>query len=254
VQQQMTLGAERRGAAWVARFSRADGPNTLTPTLVDKFFAFLRALGDDPPECRSGVLTGEGRAFLAGTDVEESIAMNAQGVDEYSAKARPVTLTLTSAPVPVIAALNGFTVGGGCELALTSKFIYAAEPARFGLPEVKLRVVPGMGETNVLALGQRRARELLYTGAMISAHDSRAIGPVDEVCAEHELVPKTLGTAARGCSRYARSRRRSSTTRGSSSRARWTRSGPIAKGCSPRRIVRRACAYIERRTPSFSGR
>jgi enoyl-CoA hydratase len=190
------LKADRCGMVWRATLTRADGINTLSSALLNEILTFLHALGGDP-ECRCAVMTGEGRAFLAGTDLAESVGISAQGFDEYSAKARQVTLALMSAPVPVIAAVNGFAVGGGCELALACDFIYATESACFGLPEVKLGVMPGMGGTYLLprAIGERRARELLFSGAMISARDAHAMGLVNEVCEEHELVPKALATA-----------------------------------------------------------
>ena len=192
------LRVESRGAVWLATFFRADGLNTLTPALLKEILDFLRALGD-VSECRCAVLTGEGRAFLAGTDLEESAAMSERDLDDYSAKARQVSLALISVPVPVIAAVNGIAVGGGFELALACDFIYSSEQARFGLPEVKLGVMPGMGGTYLLprAVGQRRSRELLYTGESISAEDALAAGLVNQVCAEQELLSKTLATAER---------------------------------------------------------
>jgi len=175
---------------------RAEGLNTITSALLDEIVELVRDLARDA-ECRCVVLTGEGRTFLAGTDLNESMAMNARDFEQYSAKARQSTLALASVAVPVIAAVNGAAVGGGCELALACDFIYAAQNARFGLPEVKLGVIPGMGGTHLLsrAVGLRRAKELLYTGATLSAEEARAIGLVNDVFATEELLDMVLGTA-----------------------------------------------------------
>lgn len=258
--QRTTLTVERRGAVRLATLSRAHGVNTLTPALLDDMLAFVRQLGDDP-ECRCAVLTGEGRTFLAGTDLDEAMAMSAHAFDDYSAKARKVTLAVTSAPVPVIAAVNGAAVGGGLELALACDFIYAAETARFGLPEVKLGVMPGMGGTHLLprAVGSRRARELLYTGAAISAQDAREIGLVNELFAEDELLPKTLATATRIAAQAPLAVRAIKATQVDEARvalaraltAEWSHRRSLFGSQDRAEGIR---AFLERRTPSFSRR
>jgi len=106
---------------------------------------------------------------------------------------------------PVLAAVNGYALGGGLELALACDFIYAAEKARFGLPEVTLGVLPGFGGTQNLArlIGPNRAKELIFTGRILTANEAQAWGIVNAVFPDAELVERTVETAAR-ISRYGR--------------------------------------------------
>ena len=98
---------------------------------------------------------------------------------------------------PVIAAVNGYALGGGLELALACDFIYASEKARFGFPEVGLGIIPGFGGTQNLArlIGPNRAKELVFSGRIITAEKAHAWGIVNELCAPEELLPKALATA-----------------------------------------------------------
>jgi len=187
----------------VVTLERADGVATLTINRPDKLNALNRAvlgalrgrleeLGADA-SVRCCVLTGAGdKAFVAGADIAE---MQALGVDEARAFAKEGHETfamLEALRVPVIAAVNGFALGGGCELALACDFIHASSKARFGQPEVKLGVIPGFGGTQRLArrVGLGLARELVYSGAMIDAEEARRVGLVNGV---HE--PDQLGAS-----------------------------------------------------------
>jgi len=151
-------------------------------------------------QLRGVILTGAGeKAFVAGADIAEMQGMDALRAKHFGALGHRVMDALAALPVPVIAAVNGFALGGGCELALACDFIYASENARFGLPEVSLGVLPGFGGTQRLArlVGKARAKELIFTGDMIDAQRARAIGLVLEVVPLPQLLPHARATLER---------------------------------------------------------
>ncbi|HEY3586525.1 MAG TPA: enoyl-CoA hydratase-related protein [Myxococcaceae bacterium] len=130
-------------------------------------------------QLRGVILTGAGeKAFVAGADIAEMNGMDADKARHFGALGQRVMVAIGALPVPVVAAVNGFALGGGCELALACDFIYASENARFGLPEVSLGVIPGFGGTQRLTrlVGRARAKELIFTGDMIDAAKAKAIG------------------------------------------------------------------------------
>jgi enoyl-CoA hydratase len=141
---------------------------------------------------RGAILTGAGeKAFVAGADIAEMQGMDALRAKHFGALGHRTMDALASLPVPVIAAVNGFALGGGCELALACDFIYASENARFGLPELSLGILPGFGGTQRLArlVGKARAKELIFTGDMVDAARAKAIGLALEVMPLAQLLP-----------------------------------------------------------------
>src|SRR3954468_14871160 len=132
---------------------------------------------------RAAILTGAGRAFIAGADIADMAQMTNIEGKLMADRGHALCALIESAPFPVIAAVNGFALGGGCEVALACDFIYAADSAKLGQPEVTLGVIPGFGGTQRLArrVGVARARELVYTGDMITAEQALAIGLVNAV-------------------------------------------------------------------------
>ncbi|HEV8325693.1 MAG TPA: enoyl-CoA hydratase-related protein [Myxococcota bacterium] len=146
------------------------------------------------------VLTGAGvKAFIAGADIRQFPELSPAGARRLSEEGMAVTFLVESLAKPVLAAVNGFALGGGCEMALACDFIYAAHTARFGQPEVKLGLVPGYGGTQRLArrIGRARAFELIATGEMIDAARALALGLVNAVFAADELMTKAHETAAK---------------------------------------------------------
>ena len=140
---------------------------------------------------------GGGRAFAAGADIKE---MEAMGVDEARAwgeLGHEVGRLLETMPKPAIAAVNGFALGGGCELALACDIRYASATARLGQPEVSIGIIPGWGGTQRLAraVGIGRAKELVYTGRMVGAEEAERIGLVNAVFPPEELMERTLELA-----------------------------------------------------------
>jgi len=135
-------------------------------------------------QLRGVIVTGAGeKAFVAGADIAAMNGMNADQARHFGALGQRVMDVIAALPVPVIAAVNGFALGGGCELALACDFIYASENARFGLPEVSLGILPGFGGTQRLSrlVGRARAKELIFTGDMIDAARAKEIGLVLDV-------------------------------------------------------------------------
>jgi len=149
---------------------------------LDRFLTWLRQLKDF--SCRGLILTGSGeKAFIAGADIEQMSKMDPVEAEEFSILGQKVSLLLEDLPFPVIAAVNGFALGGGCEMALSADFILATENALFGQPEVKLGLIPGFGGTQRLSkiIGRNRAKEIIFSGRNIEANEALEIGLVLKV-------------------------------------------------------------------------
>lgn len=145
------------------------------------------------PEIRSAVITGTGeKAFVAGADISEFLTLSAEQGTDLAKKGHVVFKHIEDCPKPVIAAVNGFALGGGCELAMACHFRIAATNAKFGQPEVNLGLIPGYGGTQRLTtlIGKGKAIELMMTGDIITAEDALQWGLVNYVVAPAELLPK----------------------------------------------------------------
>jgi enoyl-CoA hydratase len=161
--------------------------------LVDAFGALATA-----PGVRCVILTGAGeKAFVAGADIKAMAAMTPDQAATLAGLAYRLGAIIAGMAAPVIAAVNGFALGGGCELALCCDFIYASRAAKFGQPEVGLGVVPGLGGTQLLPrrVGLARANELLFTGAVIGSDEALRIGLVNAVLEPADLMPKVRAVA-----------------------------------------------------------
>jgi enoyl-CoA hydratase len=179
--------------------NRPESLNALNSALLEELEAAFHELGSDPA-VKVIILTGAGeKAFVSGGDIKEMLALDVPGARAFSRNGQRLVLFLESLPKPVLAAVNGYALGGGLELALACDFIYAAEKARFGLPEVTLGVLPGFGGTQNLArwIGPQRAKELIFTGKILTAAEAHAWGLVNAVWPEAELLERTMETAAR---------------------------------------------------------
>lgn len=138
------------------------------------------------------ILTGKGeKAFAAGADIKELHASGERSGKHFSEKGSKVMRRLEKMNIPVIAAVNGFALGGGCELAMSCHIRYASDNAKFGQPEVNLGIIPGYGGTQRLTkiVGKSRAMELILTGDIISADEAHKIGLVNAVYSSDELMP-----------------------------------------------------------------
>jgi enoyl-CoA hydratase len=153
---------------------------------------------EQDPETRVVVLTGAGdRAFVAGADIKYMSGLDAGEAREWGDLGHEAGRLLETMPKPTIASVNGFALGGGCELALACDFRYAASTAKLGQPEVNLGIIPGWGGTQRLsrAVGIGIAKELVLTGRMVDADEALRIGLVNAVFEPGELLAKTLETA-----------------------------------------------------------
>lgn len=192
---------ERKGHIATVTINRPDKLNALSSEVISELIrAFHSLLVPVPGEAaiRCAILTGAGeKAFIAGADIAEMSAMMPAQAKVFSDAAHRLCALMEGAPFPIIAAVNGFALGGGCEVALACDFIYASEKAKLGQPEVNLGVIPGIGGTQRLVrrIGVARARELLYTGDMIDAQQALAMGLVNAVVPAAELMGKVTAVA-----------------------------------------------------------
>jgi len=178
---------------------REQALNALNSTLITELATAAAELELDD-SARVVAITGAGdKAFVAGADIAEMLDMSAQEARWLSETGAALGEAIEASAKPYIAAVNGFALGGGCELALACDFIYASSKARFGQPEVKLGVIPGFGGTQRLPrrVGVAKAKELVLTGEMIDAAEALRIGLVDAVVAPEELMAKVRATAAK---------------------------------------------------------
>ncbi|WP_026553231.1 enoyl-CoA hydratase-related protein [Arthrobacter sp. H20] len=182
--------------------NRPQALNALSSQVIDDLGALLEVLENTREDdggwpFRGVVITGAGeKAFAAGADIGEMTAMTPDQAWKYSTRMQAITLKLEALPVPVIAAVNGFALGGGCELAMACDFIYATSSASFGQPEVSLGLVPGFGGSVRMQqrVGPAVARELLYTGRRITADEALRIGLVNAVLGDQDELLATVRT------------------------------------------------------------
>ena len=193
-----TVLREDRGGTTLLTLNRPDKLNALNAELLGELETIFRSL-HQTPAVRAVVLTGGGgKAFAAGADIAAMQSLSAAEGRAFAGLGHRVGALMESAPFPVIGAVNGFALGGGCELALACDFLYASDRAKFGQPEVNLGVIPGFGGTQRLArrIGIGRARELCFTGNLIGAEEALRIGLVNAVVPGAELLDLALKTAA----------------------------------------------------------
>lgn len=191
-----TLILESHGAVQLIRLNRPEALNALNATLLRELGEVL-AQADGDPEVRCVVLTGSDKAFAAGADVREMAGKGfaeAFGQDIFGSAAVGVQRIRK----PIVAAVSGYCLGGGCELAMLCDFILCSDSARFGQPEVNLGIIPGMGGTQRLTrlVGKSKAMDMTLTGRMMDAAEAERAGLVSRVVPVADLVPEALKVAA----------------------------------------------------------
>jgi enoyl-CoA hydratase len=178
----------------IARPKLLNALNALTIQELSRAFQSVR----DDDDVRVAILTGEGeKAFVAGADINELTRLGAVDAEALSVRGQAVFSLVENCGKPVIAAVNGFALGGGCELALACTLRLASENARFGQPEIKLGIIPGYGGTQRLPrlVGKGRALQIMLTGELIDAGEAYRIGLVNEVLPSAELLPRAEALA-----------------------------------------------------------
>lgn len=192
-----TLTLDRDGRVALVTFRRADQLNAMNRAMMDEITETFTALSVDPA-IGAIVVTGEGRGFMAGADIKEYAAQTPAQFEAFQAAGERMYAAIETNAKPVIAAVNGFALGGGFELVLCCDIVLASEYAKFGLPEIRLGLVPGGGGTqrSVDKLGRNRANFLLMTGAIRPAAEFLASGLVAEILPHDRLLPRALDLAA----------------------------------------------------------
>jgi enoyl-CoA hydratase len=188
---------EKKDHIGTVTFNRPKLLNALNRQTMDELDALLTEAGNDR-DLRVLILTGAGdKAFIAGADINELARLTLASGPETSLHGQAVLHNLETLGKPSIAAVNGFALGGGCELALACSIRLASRSAKFGQPEVKLGIIPGYGGTQRLArlCGKGVAHELCLSGEMISAEEAQRIGLVNHVYEPEELMPAAQSLA-----------------------------------------------------------
>jgi enoyl-CoA hydratase len=185
---------ETRGRVGVIRLNRPQALNALNTALMNELAAAI-AQFDAAPEIGCVVITGSEKAFAAGADIKEMADQSY--LDAFMGNFAATWDAVARARKPVIAAVSGFALGGGCELAMQCDIIIAADTARFGQPEIKLGIIPGIGGTQrlVRAVGKAKAMDLILTGRMMDAAEAERAGLVARVVPAASLMNEAIQTA-----------------------------------------------------------
>jgi enoyl-CoA hydratase len=200
----MAVDLERDGAVATITINRPEALNAFNSAQLEALLARMGEVSGDA-DIRAIIITGAGeRAFIAGADIKEMQGKTALEAKAFAEMGQAVCAAIEHAPQPTIAAINGFALGGGCEIALACDIRLASAGAALGQPEVRLGILPGWGGTQRLPrlVGAGIARELIFTGRRVGAEEALRIGLVNAVYPAEELLPKARelaeGIAAQG--------------------------------------------------------
>ena len=196
---------EKDAAIATITFNKPKALNALTLEMFTELERLFDELESDT-EVRVIILTGAGdKAFVAGGDISHLASLDADGARQFALLAQRVIDRIETFPKPVIAAINGYCLGGGNELAMGCDLRIAADSAKFGQPEVKLGIIPGFAGTQRLSrlIGKGRAKEMIFTGEMIDADQACRIGLVNRVVAKDRLMEEAKALAMKMCDKSA---------------------------------------------------
>lgn len=174
--------------------NRPDKLNALNKNVIEELSSAIDEVYNSP-DIKCAIITGAGpKAFVAGADISEFNSLDLNGGQALAKRGQDLVFNkIEDSPKPIVAAVNGFALGGGCELAMSCHFRLAGENAKFGQPEVNLGLIPGYGGTQRLTqlVGKGKAMELMMTAQMIDAKEAKELGLVNYVCSSDELLLKT---------------------------------------------------------------
>jgi enoyl-CoA hydratase len=179
----------------VVQLNKPKVMNALDKGLLNELLDALDLLNQSP-NIKGLIITGAGKAFVAGADISQMRSYSSEEGREYAAYAQSVFNKIEAMSKPVIAAVNGFALGGGCELALACDFIIAGEKAVFGQPEVSLGIIPCFGGTQRLSryVGIGKAKEMIFTGNFVQSDEAEKIGLVSKVVEQEVLIDEAIDT------------------------------------------------------------
>src|SRR5688572_21460089 len=192
-----TIRIDRHGTIGVLTFNRPDKLNAINRTVYTELSHYLGSVERGEADIDVLVLTGEGRAFVAGADIDDYLTMTLAEFSAFQRLGRSVMAQMEHLSRPVIAAVNGYALGGGFEIALACDVVIAAENAKFGLPEAKLGLLPGGGGTQRLPrlVGAHLAKRLIFSGETIDARRAYELSIASEVAPKGEAVSAALALA-----------------------------------------------------------
>ncbi len=188
-----TLLTDLENGIFTITVNRPDKLNALNKTVLQELDDAVQRIYDDK-HIQAAIITGQGaKAFVAGADISEFTELSNEEGAALAQRGQNIFFKIENAPKPIIAAVNGFALGGGCELAMACHFRLASENAKFGQPEVNLGLIPGYGGTQRLTMlvGKGKAMELMMTGKMINANEARDLGLINYVTSIETLLEKT---------------------------------------------------------------
>lgn len=196
------LKIDKNGAICTMTISAPKSLNALNSTILGEINDFISTLESPESDVRTLIITGDGeKSFVAGADISEMANLDAAGGEAFGKFGAQVFRRIETLRIPVIAAVNGFALGGGCELAMACDIRICSNNARFGQPEVGLGIIPGFSGTVRLArlVGMGMAKQLIYTGKNIKADEALRIGLVNAVYEPAELMPAAMQLAEQIC-------------------------------------------------------
>lgn len=184
-----TICYEKKYNIAIITINRPEALNALNSTVIGELEQVISEVEKDV-SLGAMILTGEGRSFVAGADIGEQKPLDLEGGRKWGQRGSALFRRIEKLEIPTIAAVNGFALGGGCEIAMSCDIILASEKAKFGQPEVGLGITPGFSGTQRLPrrVGIAKAKELIFSGKMIKADEAKEIGLVNAVYAPEELV------------------------------------------------------------------
>ena len=191
-----TIRYEKQDHIALVTIDRPEALNALNSTVISELEQVVSDLENDR-DIRAMILTGAGRSFVAGADIGEQYPLDLDGGRRWGQRGSALLRRIEKLEIPTIAAVNGFALGGGCELAMSCDIILASEKAKFGQPEVGLGITPGFSGTQRLPrrVGIAKAKELIFSGKMIKADEAEKIGLVNAVYAPEVLLDGAMEMA-----------------------------------------------------------